>query len=89
MKFLTVKPFLLPIRTHFGPKHLPRGPIFKYPSLSLLFIVLDIIHRLIDRVVTLTEHYPKGRGFDFWHFNNFKGRLGLEWCAVSLVRRTG
>ena len=38
------------------------------------------------RVVSMSDYYPRGRGFDSRHFHSFKSRLSLERGTTSLVR---
>ena len=45
--------------------------------------------RLIGLVVSMSDYWSWGRGFDRRHFHNFKCGLGLERGPPSLVRTIG
>ena len=53
---------------------------------NIIYIYID---RLIGLVVSMSDYWSWGRGFDPRHFHNFKCGLGLERGPPSLVRTIG
>ena len=75
--------------------HLPNIPTHTHSlSLSLsisihVYIYIYIYICLVGLVVSMSDYWSWGRGFDPRHFHNFKCGLGLERGPPSLVRTIG
>ena len=51
----------------------------------IIVIIIIIMDRLVGLVVSMSDYWSWGRGFDPRHFHNFKCGLGLERSPSSLA----
>ena len=55
--------------------------------INIIIIIIIII--IVGLVVSMSDYWSSGRGFDPRYFHNFKCGLGLERGPPSLVRTIG